>query len=411
MSNFRIGIIGLGYVGLPLAIEFAKQYKVVGFDANASRVAQLREFIDITQEVHSDELKAYDSNIAYCANIESLKGCDFYIVTVPTPVNIDNRPDLKPLIEASTLIGSVMSANSIVIYESTVYPGVTEEVCVPLLEAHSKLVFNLDFYVGYSPERINPGDKSRGVADIIKVTSGSTKEAAIKVDALYKSIITAGTFAATSIKVAEASKVVENIQRDVNIALVNELHQIFFRLGVNTLDVIEAASTKWNFMKLTPGLVGGHCIGIDPYYLLHKAQTTGYMADLMRSAREINNAMPQFVVSAFISTLIKRKINPIDLQVLVLGCTFKEDCPDTRNSKNLDLCSALFSAGFHIQVYDPLLDTKVFVQSENYFVYPELPADYDVVILAVKHTQIMNQLSNIVEKSRHNYLYDYRNMV
>ncbi|EHD1698827.1 nucleotide sugar dehydrogenase, partial [Vibrio vulnificus] len=323
LEKLNIGIIGLGYVGLPLAVEFGKKYRTVGFDIDQSRIDELKDGVDSTLECASNDLK--DAiNLTYTTDINKIRDCNFYIVTVPTPIDEHKQPDLTPLVRASETIGTVISKGDIVVYESTVYPGATEETCLPAIERISGLIFNKDFYAGYSPERINPGDKEHRVTNILKVTSGSNEDIAEFIDVVYKSIITAGTFKASSIKVAEASKIVENVQRDVNIALVNELNQIFNIMGINTREVIEAASTKWNFMKLFPGLVGGHCIGVDPYYLLHKSTSIGYVPDLIRTSRIINDGMPEYIKNQFIDSLIKNKINPIETKVLIMGFTFKE---------------------------------------------------------------------------------------
>ena len=326
LENAKIGIIGLGYVGLPLAVEFSKKYPVIGFDIDAFRISSLKEGIDNTSEIDSKELLE-QKNLHFTSDTSDLKKCNVYIVTVPTPITINKQPDLRPLVDASTMIGSIIGKGDTLIYESTVYPGATEDDCVPIVESISGLKLNHDFFVGYSPERINPGDRDKKVSQILKVTSGSNEESADFIDRLYKSIIVAGTHKAASIKIAEGAKIVENVQRDVNIALINELHQIFTKMEIDTNSVIEAASTKWNFMKLTPGLVGGHCISVDPYYLLHKSEKKGFIPDLMRTGREINDSMPDFLVKNFLTELLNNKINPVDLEVALVGFTFKEDCP------------------------------------------------------------------------------------
>ena len=330
MINTKICLIGLGYVGLPLAVAFAEKFKVVGFDISQSRISELENGEDKTLEINNDLLSSVKHNIVYTSNIQDIKDCNIYIVTVPTPIDKTNRPDLTPLIESSRTVGTVLSKNDIVIYESTVYPGVTEEICVPELEKSSGLRFNIDFYCGYSPERINPGDKEHTVTKILKVTSGSTPDIAKQVDDLYNKVIVAGTYLASSIKVAEASKVIENTQRDVNIALINELALIFDQMGIDTNEVLEAAATKWNFIKLTPGLVGGHCIGIDPYYLTFKAEEVGYKPDLILAARQINNGMSKYIADQTIKEMIKSGKVIKGSSILMLGLTFKEDCPDHR---------------------------------------------------------------------------------
>mgnify|MGYP005988635487 CR=1 FL=1 len=406
LTDLKIGIIGLGYVGLPLAVEFGKKFPVTGFDINQGRIAQLQSGHDSTLEVSDEELKQ-SPQLNFSYTVSDLESCNVYIVTVPTPIDAHKQPDLTPLIKASEMLGKVVKNGDIIIYESTVYPGATEEACLPVVERVSGLVFNKDFFAGYSPERINPGDKERRVTNILKVTSGSTPEIAEKVDQLYKSIITAGTHKASSIKVAEASKVIENVQRDVNIALVNELHQIFEKLNINTKEVIEAAGTKWNFMKLQPGLVGGHCIGVDPYYLLHKSQISGYVPDLMRKAREINDSMPAYIAQDFLKQLIKQKINPVDCKVSLLGFTFKENCPDTRNTKVYDLYLMLKNLGFSIEVYDPWLNKEALESAHSSMVIVEKDEiKAKVALLAVGHTSILNDIRN--KELTFDYLYDFK---
>lgn len=385
-KNYKISLIGLGYVGLPLAVEFAKKYKVVGFDIDESRINQLKEGNDKTLEVDEYSLESIKTNITFTSNIKDAEDCNIFIVTVPTPIDSSNKPDLTYLIESSLLLGTVLKTQDIVIYESTVYPGVTRDVCVPELEKSSGLEFNKDFYCGYSPERINPGDKKHTVTKIPKVTSGSTPEIANIIDQLYKEIITAGTHLASSIEVAEASKVIENTQRDVNIALINELAMIFDQMGIDTNEVIEAASTKWNFIKLKPGLVGGHCIGIDPYYLSYKAEEVGYSPDLILTAREINNGMSRFIAEKTISELSKASKAVKESEILILGFTFKEDCPDTRNTRVINIIKVLKEAGANIDVYDPWIS----IQEKNRdFKNIEDPLKstkkYDAIIVAVSH--------------------------
>lgn len=385
----KIAIIGLGYVGLPLAAEFAKQYPVVGFDIFQTRIDELSQGYDRTLELTSDELKeALRCGISFSTNLEDMRSCTIFIVTVPTPIDASNRPDLTPLIKASQSVGKVLKKGDIVIYESTVYPGVTEEVCVPVLEEVSGLTFNRDFFAGYSPERINPGDKTHTVKHILKVTSGSTPEVAEKVDALYRSIIVAGTHKASCIKVAEASKVIENTQRDVNIGLINELALIFNTMGIDTNEVLEAAATKWNFIKLKPGLVGGHCIGVDPYYLTYKAEELGYKPNLILGARQINNSMGKYVADKTIKLMIEHDTKIKDANVLILGLTFKENCPDIRNTKVVDIIEELKTFKCNVDVYDPWVDP---VEAKLHYGY-DLIADpfandkkYDAIVVAVGH--------------------------
>ena len=389
----KIAIIGLGYVGLPLAVEFAKKYPVVGFDIFQARIDELKNGFDRTMELESHEVQeAIQNGMLFSTHLDDLRSCSVFIVTVPTPIDASNRPDLTPLIKASETVGKVLKKEDIVIYESTVYPGVTEEVCVPVLEKVSGLKFNSDFYAGYSPERINPGDKTHTVKHILKVTSGSTPEIADKVDALYKSIILAGTHKASSIKVAEASKVIENTQRDVNIALINELALIFNTMGIDTHEVIEAAATKWNFIKLKPGLVGGHCIGVDPYYLTYKAEELGYKPNLILGARQINNGMGKYIADKTIKLMIEHDAKIKDANVLVLGLTFKENCPDIRNTKVVDIISELRAFKCNVDVYDPWVDKA---EAKKYYGYDliENPFTckkrYDAIIVAVGHQEFV----------------------
>ena len=389
----KIAIIGLGYVGLPLAVEFAKKYQVVGFDVFQTRIDELNSGFDRTLELDEAELKSVlGGNITFTTHIEEMQTCNIFIVTVPTPIDKSNRPDLSPLEKASQSVGKVLKKDDIVIYESTVYPGVTEEVCVPILESVSGLKFNVDFYAGYSPERINPGDKTHTVKNILKVTSGSTPQIADKVDALYRSIITAGTHKASSIKVAEASKVIENTQRDVNIALINELALIFNTMGIDTHEVIEAAATKWNFIKLKPGLVGGHCIGVDPYYLTFKSEELGYKPNLILGARQINNGMGKYIADKTIKLMIEHDKKIKDASVLILGLTFKENCPDIRNTKVVDIIEELEAFKCKVDIYDPWVDK---VEAKKYYGYDliENPftckKQYDAVVVAVGHEQFV----------------------
>ncbi|MEB2187773.1 nucleotide sugar dehydrogenase [Xanthomonas campestris pv. campestris] len=383
----RIAVIGLGYVGLPLAVAFGEQRDTLGFDIDAQRVAQLQQGHDATLELDDAELAAA-RQLRYTADAAELAGCTIFIVTVPTPIDSFEQPDLEPLRSATALIAAALKPGDLVIYESTVYPGTTEEVCVPLLEEASGLRFNADFFCGYSPERVNPGDRQRRLRDIRKITSGSTPDAADAVDALYASIITAGTWRAGSIRVAEAAKVVENIQRDVNIALVNELALIFDKLGIDTLDVLEAAGTKWNFLPFRPGLVGGHCIGVDPYYLLHKSESVGYHPDLIHTARQVNNRVGRHVAERVCSLLAAQGIAPPQARVLVLGATFKENCPDLRNSRALELVQLLQAAGAQVDTCDPWADPEDALRHGGVQLC-EMPEEgaYDAVVLAVAHAQ------------------------
>ncbi|MFA5455723.1 MAG: nucleotide sugar dehydrogenase [Sulfurimonas sp.] len=384
----KICIIGLGYVGLPLAHAFSEKYEVVGFDVNRARVDELKGGFDRTQELTNEQVKeSLKNGMKFTLNIEEIKECNIYIVTVPTPIDNSNEPDLAPIIKSTQTVGGVLKKDDIVIYESTVYPGVTEEVCVPILEEFSGLKFNETFFCGYSPERINPGDKEHTVTKILKITSGSTPEIAKKVDDLYKSIITAGTYLAPTIKVAEAAKVIENTQRDVNIALMNELAMMFDLMGINTHDVIEAAATKWNFIKLKPGLVGGHCIGVDPYYLTHKAQSVGYMPNLILGARQINNGMSKIIASKVIKCMVKNDKKLKGANILVMGVTFKENCPDMRNSKVLDIIKELKEYECNVEVYDYWVDRSDKETKPLTFI-EKLPLDskkYDSIVVAVGH--------------------------
>jgi len=387
LSEIKLAIVGLGYVGLPLAVEFAKRRDVIGFDINHQRIEALRAGHDATLEVSDEELRAA-KGIRYSADLNDLQACNTYIVTVPTPIDEHKRPDLTPLIKASETIGKVLKKGDIVIYESTVYPGATEEDCVPVLEKFSSLKFNEDFYAGYSPERINPGDKQHRVSTIKKVTSGSTPEVAELVDQLYRSIIVAGTHKAESIKVAEAAKVIENTQRDVNIALINELALIFNKMGIDTEAVLKAAGTKWNFLPFRPGLVGGHCIGVDPYYLTHKAQEIGYHPEIILAGRRLNDGMGAYVVSQLVKAMLKRRIQVEGARALVMGLTFKENCPDLRNTRVVDIVKELGEYNIQADVYDPWV-AKAEAQHE-YDLTPisELkPKTYDAIILAVAHDQ------------------------
>jgi len=386
-KDTKIAVIGLGYVGLPLAVEFGKKYLTIGFDVNRLRINDLISGNDSTLEVDTAALESA-THLSYTTDVDKLKTCNIYIVTVPTPIDDNKRPDLSPLEKASETVGKVLSKDDIVIYESTVYPGATEEVCVPILEKNSGLTFNKNFYCGYSPERINPGDKEHRITAIKKVTSGSTLEIADKVDALYRSIITAGTHKASSIKVAEAAKVIENTQRDINIALINELTLIFRKLGIDTEEVLKAAGTKWNFLPFRPGLVGGHCIGVDPYYLTHKAMEVGYYPEIILAGRKLNDSMGKYVANEIINLMTKKRIQVVDSNILVMGLTFKEDCPDIRNTRVVDVVQEL--SGFHcnIDVYDPWIDKEESIREFGItpVEQPE-PGKYDAVIIAVAHHQ------------------------
>jgi UDP-N-acetyl-D-galactosamine dehydrogenase len=388
LKDKKICIIGLGYVGLPLGVAFAEKFKVIGYDTNKSRVQELKAGTDKTLEVDDNLLRSIRSNITYTSSIDDARDCNVYIVTVPTPIDKSNRPDLNPLVKASSSIGGVLKNQDIVIFESTVYPGVTRDICVPELEKSSGLIFNIDFFCGYSPERINPGDKERTVTKILKVTSGSTPEIANEVDQLYREIITAGTHLASSIEVAEASKVIENTQRDVNIALINELALIFDQMNIDTNDVIEAAATKWNFIKLSPGLVGGHCIGVDPYYLSYKAKEMGYKPDLILTARQINSGMGKYIADKTIKEVIKAGKLIKDSEILILGLAFKENCPDTRNTRVTDIISELRDFGARVDVYDPWVDKKQ-NNFEHSLISDPLKSSkkYDAVVVAVSHKQ------------------------
>ncbi len=389
----KIAVIGLGYVGLPLARLFSTKYATIGFDKNAARVSELMQGHDATLEL-SDQLlqEAIDNHGFRCtSNEDDIRDCNFYVVAVPTPVDRDNRPDLSPLYEASLTVGRVISRGDIVVYESSVYPGVTEEECIPIVEQTSGLRFNLDFYAGYSPERINPGDKQHTVENIRKVTSGSTTEIGQRVDAIYASVIKAGTHLAPSIKVAEAAKIIENSQRDINIAFVNELAKIFNHIGIDTLDVLEAASTKWNFLPFRPGLVGGHCIGVDPYYLAQCAQRHGYNPEIILAGRRTNDSMGEYVAHEVVKLMIKKGLGVLEARILVLGFTFKENCTDVRNSKVYDIVRTLQDYSAQVDVYDPWVSPDLVKQEYGITVTTELqPNTYDAVILAVAHTQFRN---------------------
>ena len=387
LENTKIAIVGLGYVGLPLAVEFGKRYDTLGFDINATRVEELRAGTDVTLEVDSDELSAA-VRLRFSATLDDIRGCHVYIVTVPTPIDAAKRPDLTPLIKASEALGKVIKAGDVVVYESTVYPGCTEEVCIPILEKISGLTYNRDFFAGYSPERINPGDKQHRVTNILKVTSGSTPEVADFVDRLYASIITAGTHRASSLKVAEAAKVIENTQRDLNIALVNDLAKLFNKLGIDTLEVLQAAGTKWNFLPFRPGLVGGHCISVDPYYLTHKAQEVGHHPDVILAGRRTNDSMGQYVAGEVIRLMVCKGINPVRARILILGLAFKENCPDLRNTRVVDIVEALNGYNAQVDIFDPWVEPAAALHEYgiNLIGAPQ-PDQYDAVIVAVGHRQ------------------------
>ncbi|MDK2070756.1 Vi polysaccharide biosynthesis UDP-N-acetylglucosamine C-6 dehydrogenase TviB [Aliarcobacter butzleri] len=405
----KICVIGLGYVGLPLAHAFSAKYEVVGFDISKWRIDELSSGYDRTLELTESQVKeAIKNGMKFSLDINDIKDCNIYIVTVPTPIDKNKRPDLTPLIKASETVGKVLKKGDIVIYESTVYPGATEEDCVPVLEKFSNLKFNVDFFCGYSPERINPGDKEHTVTKILKVTSGSTPEIGKKVDGLYASIITAGTHLAPTIKVAEAAKVIENSQRDINIAFVNELAIIFNKLGINTNDVLEAAGTKWNFLPFKPGLVGGHCIGVDPYYLTHKAQSIGYNPEIILAGRRLNDNMGIYVANQVIKLMIKKGHKIEGSKVLVLGITFKENCPDIRNSRVIDVIEELQEFGCNIDIYDPWADTKEVEHEYNLKLIKELNiAKYEAIVLAVAH----NEFKELKLKTKDNVVFDIKSIL
>lgn len=410
LSDLKIAIIGLGYVGLPLAVEFGKQLPVVGFDIQQKRIHELQSGQDHTLEVSPEELKQA-IHLSYSANLDDLHSCNFFIVTVPTPIDDYKQPDLTPLIKASTSIGKVLKKGDVVVYESTVYPGATEEACIPVLEQVSGLKFNQEFFAGYSPERINPGDELHRVTNILKVTSGSTPEVADFVDAVYQLIVTAGTHKAPSIKVAEAAKVIENTQRDVNIALINELAVIFNKLGIDTEAVLQAAGTKWNFLPFRPGLVGGHCIGVDPYYLTHKAQSLGLHPEIILAARRLNDRMGEYVATQLIKEMVKQRIQVVGSKILVMGLSFKENCPDIRNTKIVDMVQALKEYELDLDIYDPWVDPK---EVEHEYGLAPVNAlknnEYDAIILAVAHDQFKQMTATEIHalgKSKH-VLYDLK---
>jgi UDP-N-acetyl-D-galactosamine dehydrogenase len=419
LENSKIAIIGLGYVGLPLAIEFGKKYKVLGFDINQARIEELKSGKDRTNEADLEGLEfamnlaneADKVGLTFSSNIEELKSNNVYIVTVPTPIDQFKAPDLTPLLKASEMLGKILKKRDIVIYESTVYPGCTEEDCVPVLEQQSGLKFNQDFYCGYSPERINPGDKVNTLTKIKKVTSGSTPEIAEHVDQLYKSIIAAGTHKAPSLKVAEASKAIENAQRDVNISFVNELALIFDRMGIDTNDVLEAAGTKWNFLKYKPGLVGGHCIGVDPYYLAHKAESLGYYPQVILSGRRVNDNMGMFVANKLVKLLIAKNQVIAKSKILVLGITFKEDCPDIRNSKVIDIVRELEQFNVNVDVFDPHADKHEVEMEYGITLIDKINKSYDGIILAVSHREFLGLELNKLKSSNSSVIFDTKSFL
>jgi UDP-N-acetyl-D-glucosamine/UDP-N-acetyl-D-galactosamine dehydrogenase len=417
-SNIKIAIIGLGYVGLPLARLFATQYPVVGFDINQSRIDALKQGIDTTLEIESDLLQQVlvDNPLSnkglFCTSkLEDISTCNYYIVTVPTPVDKNNRPDLTPLYQSSETVGKVLQKGDIVIYESTVYPGVTEEECIPVLEKISGLVFNVDFFAGYSPERINPGDKEHTVDKILKVTSGSTPEIGIKVNQLYQSVITAGTHLAPTIKVAEAAKVIENSQRDINIAFVNELAKIFNILEIDTQAVLEAAGTKWNFLPFKPGLVGGHCIGVDPYYLAQKAQENGYHPEIILAGRRLNDSMGDYVASQVVKLMIKKGITINGASLLMLGITFKENCPDVRNTKIVDVVQALEDYGITVSLYDPLANPEEVLHEYGLTTTKQMPdSSFDALVLGVAHKEFLDLDFDTI-RNKNSVIYDVKGVL
>jgi UDP-N-acetyl-D-galactosamine dehydrogenase len=409
-SEVKLAIIGLGYVGLPLAVEFGKKRTVLGFDINLERIEQLKKGIDLTLELSAEEISEAKS-LTLTGKASDLKECNFYIVTVPTPVDKHKRPDMGPLVAASQTIGAVLKQGDVVVYESTVYPGATEDECVPVLENFSGLKFNKDFFVGYSPERINPGDKQKRLTNIMKVTSGSNEETAELVDVIYREIIVAGTHKASSIKVAEASKVIENTQRDLNIALINELAIIFNKMKIDTEEVLKAAGTKWNFLNFRPGLVGGHCIGVDPYYLTHIAQAIGYHPEIILAGRRVNDGMGNYVVAQFVKAMVKKKIQVEGARILVMGLTFKENCPDIRNTRIVDVLDELKDYHCQVDVYDPWVDQEEVLKEYGIRIISEPQSGvYDGILLAVSHSQFKNMGSDKIHslgKAKH-VIYDLK---
>ncbi len=413
LEETKICVVGLGYVGLPLAVEFGMKFDTVGFDLKKDRIEELKNGVDNTLEVSSEEL-ANTLRLQFTNSAEEIKNSNVYIVSVPTPIDFSKRPNLRPLESASKSIGQVLNKGDIVIYESTVYPGATEEVCVPILEKESGLLFNSDFYCGYSPERVNPGDKEHRIPSIVKVTSGSTPQIAQFVDSLYRTIITAGTHLASSIKVAEAAKVIENTQRDVNIALINELSLIFNRLGINTKEVLEAAGTKWNFLPFQPGLVGGHCIGVDPYYLTHKAQEVGYHPEMILAGRRLNDEMGSYIAARVIKLMMRKNINVSKAKILVMGLTFKENCPDLRNTRVVDIIYELSDFGLQVDVFDPWVDKDEALKEYN-LVMTDKPKKqyYDGIVLAVAHKQFLDIGADDIESfcNKNHIIFDVKNIL
>ena len=413
IENLRIAVVGLGYVGLPLAVEFGKRFETIGFDINEARVKALSTGYDSTMEIDSDQLKS-SKNLIFRSDVNDIKDCNIFIITVPTPIDNHKNPDLTPLKRASEAVGGLLKKDDIVIYESTVFPGATEEVCVPILEQKSDLVFNQDFYCGYSPKRINPGDKEHSVTEIVKVTSGSTEQIADKIDELYKSIITAGTYKAESIKIAEAAKVIENTQRDINIALINELAIIFNKLDIDTEAVLKAAGTKWNFLPFRPGLVGGHCIGIDPYYLTHKAIEVGYNPEIILAGRRLNDSMGSYIVDQVCKLMIKKRIQIVDAKILIMGLSFKENCPDIRNSKVIDLISVFNEYNCKTDIYDPWVNKSEAEVEYGIKLIDEPKYDqYDAVIIAVKHQEFSEMTLGEIKAygKKDHILYDVKYML
>lgn len=401
----KIAVVGLGYVGLPVAVAFGRRDEIVGFDISERRIAELKEGRDSTGEVSSEELRV--ANVKYTSDPTLLKKCDFIIVAVPTPIDDAKRPDLKPVIKASEIVGRNLSKGAIVVYESTVYPGVTEEICLPILEKESGLRGGVDFKVGYSPERINPGDREHTFTKIVKVVSGQDVASLETIAQVYESVVEAGVHRAPSIKVAEAAKVIENTQRDLNLALMNELAVLFDKMNINTRDVLKAAGTKWNFLPFEAGLVGGHCIGVDPYYLLHKSQSVGYIPDLIRHAREINDSMSDYLAKDFLMSLIKRKINPLECRVGLFGFTFKANCPDIRNTKVFDLYNALVNSGFKVTIYDPWASLEEVKVEYGIDIKQHIDNDFDVGFLAVGHDEFLKEFERFKDK----YIYDFQGIV
>lgn len=418
LNNINIAIVGLGYVGLPLAVEFSKRFNVIGFDINEQRINELLDFNDKTNEVEAENLKKVlsptkrkkNTGLSLTSSLSQLSSCSVFIITVPTPIDRFKAPNLSPLLDASSMIGSVLKKGDIVIYESTVYPGCTEDDCVPVLEKNSGLKYNIDFFCGYSPERINPGDKIKTLSKIIKVTSGSTPDVANFIDDLYKSIILAGTFKAPSIKVAEASKAIENAQRDVNISFVNELAFIFDRMGIDTNDVLDAASTKWNFLKFKPGLVGGHCIGVDPYYLVHKAESLGYTPQVILSGRRVNDNMGIFISNKLIKLMIQRGLKLKGSKVLLLGITFKENCPDIRNTKVVDIYNELIEFGLDIDVYDPIADSEQTKNELNITLCHNF-SKYESIVLAVAHDKFRSLDIKTLKSKKDSIVFDIKGIL